>query len=137
MVLPITEILGPASGGTEGVPLLVYEVLLLVGVGVLTCVKIPLTRPSADVHPLPKGEEIVFKIKGTPRRAPTIRFAIGVLFVAILAAISMPGCGGSATSGGSGANGTPAGTYTLAVKGTLTSGAATTSHNINLKLTVQ
>jgi hypothetical protein len=60
-----------------------------------------------------------------------------VLFIVMLAATSMPGCGGSASSGGAGANGTPAGTYTLAVKGTLTSGAATTSHNINLTLTVQ
>ena len=48
----------------------------------------------------------------------------------------MPACGGGNNGSGSGATGTPAGTYTLDVKGTLTSGTATITHDIKLTLTV-
>lgn len=62
-------------------------------------------------------------------------FALAVLFAVMLAAISMPACGGGGT-GGNVQTGTPAGTYTLDVKGTVTSGSATTTHDIKLTLTV-
>jgi len=59
-----------------------------------------------------------------------------LLNIVILGALSMPACGGGNNGSGSGATGTPAGTYTLDVKGTLTSGTATITHDIKLTLTV-
>jgi hypothetical protein len=62
--------------------------------------------------------------------------ASAVLFVAMLAAISMPGCGGGTGNPGPQKQGTPAGTYPITVTGTVTSGTTTTTHNIKLTLTV-
>ena len=74
---------------------------------------------------------------GARARAPLrLGFASAGLVMGMLAAISMPGCGGAANTSGSGATGTPAGTYTLDVKGTITSGTATITHDIKLTLTV-
>ena len=59
--------------------------------------------------------------------------AAGLLMVLALAA-----CGGGSGGGGGGSNnpGTPAGTYTLTVTGTVSSGSTTLSHSVNLVLTV-
>jgi len=60
----------------------------------------------------------------------------GMSFALLLLALTMPGCGG----GGAVAQhnpGTPAGTYSLTVTGTVTSGSATLTHNVALKITVQ
>jgi hypothetical protein len=62
--------------------------------------------------------------------------ATAILFVVMVAAISMPACGGGNNGSGSGPTGTPAGTYTLDVKGTFTFGTATVTHDIKLTLTV-
>jgi VCBS repeat-containing protein len=63
--------------------------------------------------------------------------ATGLLFIAVLATMAMPACGGGGGGGGGGGNpGTPAGTYTLAVTATVTSGTATLTHQTNLTLTV-
>ena len=74
------------------------------------------------------------------RRAQWIatRWYLGVAmsFALLLLALTVPGCGG----GGAVAQhnpGTPAGTYSLTVTGTVTSGSATLTHSITLKVTVQ
>jgi len=74
------------------------------------------------------------------RRAQRIatRWYLGVAmsFALLLLALTVPGCGG----GGAVAQhnpGTPAGTYSLTVTGTVTSGSATLTHSVTLKVTVQ
>jgi len=75
--------------------------------------------------------------RGRGRLAPTMALALGLFFVVMLAAIWMPACGGgSTTSSSTVATGTPAGTYTLDVIGTVTSGSTTTAHDFKLTLTV-
>ena len=59
-----------------------------------------------------------------------------MLFALLLVALAIPGCGG----GGAAVThnpGTPAGTYSLTVTGTVTSGSATLAHSFTLKVTVQ
>ena len=59
-----------------------------------------------------------------------------MLFALLLVALAVPGCGG----GGATVThnpGTPAGTYSLTVTGTVTSGSATLTHSFTLKVTVQ
>lgn len=57
-----------------------------------------------------------------------------LLGLAMLGLALSVGCGGSGSTGGAG--GTPAGTYTLAVTGTITSETTTLQHNAALTLTV-
>jgi pimeloyl-ACP methyl ester carboxylesterase len=76
---------------------------------------------------------------GLRRRVP-LRLALGtaLFLVVILGAFSMPSCGGGgSTNPPPGNPGTPAGTYTLDVTGTITSGTTTLTHDIKLTLTVQ
>jgi hypothetical protein len=65
------------------------------------------------------------------RRRP--RWAYGFAFLLFLCAGLMSACGG----GGSGNQGTPAGTYPLVVSGTFTSGSTSLTHKVNLNLVVQ
>ncbi len=78
------------------------------------------------------------KRAGTDGRVPIgLRLAWGLLFITMLATISLPSCGGDGgTPPGGGNPGTPAGTYTLDVKATYTSGTSTLTHDIKLALTV-
>ncbi|HEV2351162.1 MAG TPA: hypothetical protein VG028_15075 [Terriglobia bacterium] len=66
-----------------------------------------------------------------------VALASAVLLVVMLAALSMPACGGGSTPVPPVGNpGTPSGTYTLSVTATVASGAATLTHKTNLTLTV-
>jgi len=65
-----------------------------------------------------------------------LRLGAAMLFALLLVALAIPGCGG----GGAAVThnpGTPAGTYSLTVTGTVTSGSATLTHSFTLKVTVQ
>ena len=65
------------------------------------------------------------------------RLAYGLaLFVFLSAGVMISACGGGST-GTSRNRGTPAGTYTLVVSGTLNSGSTKVTRNVNLTLVVQ
>ena len=76
----------------------------------------------------------------TRRRAQRIatRWYLGAAMSSalLLLALTIPGCGGSGAVAQHNP-GTPAGTYSLTVTGTVTSGSATLTHNVTLKVTVQ
>jgi hypothetical protein len=74
-----------------------------------------------------------------PRTGRRSGLAYGLaLFLFLCTGIMMSGCGGGSSSGGGGGNqGTPAGTYTIAVSGTFASGSTSLTHIVNLKLVVQ
>jgi hypothetical protein len=74
-----------------------------------------------------------------PRTGRRSGLAYGLaLFLFLCTGIMMSGCGGGSSRGGGGGNqGTPAGTYTIAVSGTFASGSTSLTHNVNLKLVVQ
>jgi len=65
---------------------------------------------------------------------PARRRAWILLGLAMLGLALSAGCGGSGATGG--ASGTPAGTYTLTVTGSISSGTSTLQHNLALTLTV-
>jgi len=69
-------------------------------------------------------------------RPARLRLAAATLFVLLLVALTIPGCGGSGAAVTHNP-GTPAGTYSLTVTGTVTSGSATLIHSFTLKVTVQ
>ncbi len=70
------------------------------------------------------------------RRGPGLTLLLELLWLAI----ALPGCGGGGGSGGGsgggGNPGTPVGTYTISLTGKFSSGSATLTHTMNLKLTV-
>jgi hypothetical protein len=67
-------------------------------------------------------------------RHPRLNYGLSVLLL-LCAGIWMSACTSGSSSGGS--QGTPTGTYTLAVSGTFTSGSTTLSHMTNLTVKVQ
>jgi hypothetical protein len=74
------------------------------------------------------------------QRVRRLRLAYGLaLLIFLCAGVMMSGCGGggSSSTGSSSNTGTPAGTYTLVVTGTFTSGSTTLTRNSNLTLVVQ
>ncbi len=82
-----------------------------------------------------------FALLRPPGKLRPVRLGLaGLLFMAALAAMWMPACGGG--GGGSGSTGpppnpgTPTGSYNLTVTATFTSGATTLTHNLTLTLTV-
>ena len=73
-----------------------------------------------------------FALLRRPRGLEPVRLGLvtALLFVALLATGALTSCGGGPHPG------TPAGTYNLTVKATVTSGSATLAHNTTLTLTV-
>jgi hypothetical protein len=69
------------------------------------------------------------------RGRPRLAYGLALL-VALSAGVAMSACGGGG-SAGAGHLGTPAGTYTVVVSGTFTSGSTRLTHNTNLTLVVQ
>jgi trimeric autotransporter adhesin len=66
--------------------------------------------------------------------APRKKRLLGVLLCLTFSGlVSFIACGGSSSGGGGGSGGTPAGTYTITVKGT----AGSTINTTNVMLTVQ
>ncbi|HLY63749.1 MAG TPA: choice-of-anchor D domain-containing protein [Terriglobia bacterium] len=109
--------------------------------------------PQTELRPLPPGSHkglpllvLVFALtlvglslrdrRGRTLLGPRIGLACALLFSLILGAVSLPGCGGGSSATGITQTGTPAGTYLLNVTGTITSGATTLTHNLQLTLTV-
>ncbi|HEV2350470.1 MAG TPA: FG-GAP-like repeat-containing protein [Terriglobia bacterium] len=83
------------------------------------------------------GVLIVFTRRARGRLPLRVAFGTGVLLVAMLGALSMPGCGGGVMPTAVIHDaGTPSGTYTLNVTGTFSSGDTTLSHSVQLTLTV-
>jgi len=66
-----------------------------------------------------------------------IRFLTLALALMLVAAIWLPSCGGGSSTTTPPNPGTPAGTYSLTVTATMTSGATTLTHNLSLTLKVQ
>ena len=78
-------------------------------------------------------------LRARPRSIPSMRMALttALLFAVSVATISMVGCGGGGSTGPPPPqSGTPPGTYSLTVTGTLTSGSNTLTHSMTLTLTV-
>jgi hypothetical protein len=73
------------------------------------------------------------------RRGRHPRLAYGLLLLLAVCAGLMSACGGGSSGGGggSGSQRTPAGTYTVVVSGTFTSGSTKLTHNADLTLVVQ
>jgi hypothetical protein len=69
-------------------------------------------------------------------RRPQLAYRFALLLLFVSAGQMMSGCG-SGASGGGGNQRTPAGTYTVVVSGTFTSGSTRLTHNTNLTLVVQ
>jgi hypothetical protein len=83
------------------------------------------------------GFILLFSLLGRHRELRLkMNYGFALLFLLGLG-VTMSGCGGGSASGGSGNLGTPAGTYTLTVSGTFTSGSTTLTRNANLTLIVQ
>ncbi|MGH9678365.1 MAG: hypothetical protein ACRD4Y_00280, partial [Candidatus Acidiferrales bacterium] len=122
-----------------------------VSVSVVTTASSLLPGPSFPDGP-PRSSEYLLAIWGSEvlglvllaglamrrkNRRPSLAYGLAVL-VLVSAGIAMSACAsGSSSNGGGGTQGTPAGTYTLAVSGTFTSGSATLSHVANLTVKVQ
>jgi hypothetical protein len=71
------------------------------------------------------------------RRKERVSFAyVGAAFLVCLL-LTLSACGGGSSSGGGGQPGTTAGTYTLTVTATFSSGTTTLTHQTNLTLVVQ
>jgi hypothetical protein len=72
-------------------------------------------------------------------RKPRTRWVPAASFTILLGiALAMAACGGSSSSTGPpSGGGTPAGSYTITVTGTVSSGSATLIHATKLTLTVQ
>ncbi len=102
----------PPLGRFRGLPLLLGLLAL-----VTTLVALPLSRPGADL-----------------RRLPGLKpFPMLGLAAMLLMALVWAGCGGSNVVHNPG---TPAGTYSLTVTGTVTSGSNALKHSLTLNLTV-
>ena len=71
-------------------------------------------------------------LAGTSRRRKQLIYG-AMMFVALLAIVSMGACGGGSSSGGGGGGGTTAGSYTATVTGT----SGTSSQTTTLNITVQ
>jgi hypothetical protein len=59
------------------------------------------------------------------------------LIALICFGLTMTSCGGSSSNGGGGSAGTQAGSYTITVTGSFTSGSTTLTHSTKLTLIVQ
>jgi FG-GAP-like repeat/Cep192 domain 4 len=152
MVLPQTKVIPPALGERERLPvedLGTYERMLVEKMGTHERMLVEKMgtheRMLVEKMGTHKGMPLLLALamlagfawwnrKGRAARAP----ALALLFVLMLAALWMPGCGGGGTTTPTPTPqaGTPAGTYAITVTGTVTSGTTTTTHDIKLTLTV-
>jgi len=103
---------------------------------------LPVVSPSprGGYRPLPLITELLVFLLLTGlldwHRGRRPRLAYGLALLLCLCAGLMSACG-SGSSGGGGNQRTPAGTYTVVVSGTFTSGSTRLTHNANLTLVVQ
>jgi len=109
--------------GPRGVPLLVWS-LVLAELFAMAWVASKRARANTGADALANRSAVL-----------PFGFASALLFVAFLASVAMPSCGGGGVTPPPAA-GTAAGTYNLSVTATFTSGTATVTHNIPLTLTV-
>jgi hypothetical protein len=88
------------------------------------------------LHPITEllALSILIGLLSLRRGRPRLAYGL-VLLVFLSAAVMMSACGGGG-SGVGGNHGTPAGTYSLVVSGTFTSGSTKLTHNANLTLVV-
>jgi hypothetical protein len=109
------------------------------------------TAPSAIAprtlrHPRSPGPQVLlmlavlmaavaWTIRGSRQGRGSRRRVFLPLAAGLLPALALAGCGGATFSGNSN-HGTPAGTYTITVTGTVGSGSAALSHSVPLTLTV-
>ena len=118
-------------------------------------VTVTTTAPSAVMPTLPSlpplGGSLRWRLLGVmglmgtmllarrKSQAWRLRPALAGIALLVLLALGMAACGGSSSSSSTGNSnpGTPAGTYSLTVAGTATSGAVTVTHNAVLNLTVK
>ena len=116
-----------------------------------TTVTVTVTTMAASlpvVTPSPRGDyqllrlftellvlSLLIGLLSSRRGRPRLAYGLALL-VCLSAAVMMSACGGG-SSGGGGSQRTPAGTYTVVVSGTFTSGSTKLTHNANLTLMVQ
>jgi hypothetical protein len=98
----------------------------------------PMVPPMAPVWCLALAALLASATSALLRRARVLealspRLPSVLLFIAMLAAVTLTSCGGGASTGHSG---TPIGTYNLTVVATTTSGSATLTHKTRLTLNV-
>jgi hypothetical protein len=113
-----------------------------VAVSVTTMAALPpliISFPRVDyrlLHPITEllALSILIGLLSLRRGRPRLAYGL-VLLVFLSAAVMMSACGGGG-SGVGGNHGTPAGTYSLVVSGTFTSGSTKLTHNANLTLVV-
>jgi hypothetical protein len=89
------------------------------------------------LHPITEllALSILIGLLSLRRGRPRLAYGL-VLLVFLSVAVMMSACGGGG-SGVGGNHGTPAGTYSVVVSGTFTSGSTKLTHNANLTLVVQ
>jgi hypothetical protein len=102
---------------------------------------IPYSKPGSLMSRVPRPELLIawllvmlIAMAGSSHRRRSVLTYAFALLVILYVAMTLSACGGGGTTP---SMGTPAGSYSLTVNGTFTSGSTTVTRNTNLTLIVQ
>jgi photosystem II stability/assembly factor-like uncharacterized protein len=122
----------PPESGPKSLPLLMGLLIVLGAAGTLAA-GASCGKPASLVHLRALRELAEGRMRGWEILS---RAALAATITLVLMWAACGGGGGGRTSGGNQNPGTPAGNYSLTVTGTYSSGSATLTHDLTLKLTV-